>query len=166
MNNGECSSAQLDQQRGSTSLCPKANWSTTPDGRFLLFASSRELTGYNTLTAPSAICYQTGSQGSNNGHCEEIYRYDAEAAAHGEASLVCVSCDPSGAPPVSPAQFARSALVGADSAPVRAISDDGSMVFFDTADPLVSQDSNGTLDVYEWEADGTGACRVERGCVR
>jgi hypothetical protein len=30
------------------------------------------------------------------------------------------------------------------------MSDDGSYVFFDSADALVPQDGNGTLDVYEW----------------
>jgi hypothetical protein len=30
------------------------------------------------------------------------------------------------------------------------MSDDGSYVFFDTADPLVARDGNRTLDVYEW----------------
>jgi hypothetical protein len=33
----------------------------------------------------------------------------------------------------------------------RGASADGSRVFFDTSDPLVPQDVNGTRDVYEWE---------------
>ena len=45
------------------------------------------------------------------------------------------------------------------------ISDDGSRVFFDSAEPLVSQDTNGKLDVYEWESDGAGSCRESEGCV-
>jgi hypothetical protein len=45
------------------------------------------------------------------------------------------------------------------------MSDDGSYVFFDTADALVPQDSNGTLDVYEWEVQGTGGCESPQGYV-
>jgi hypothetical protein len=122
-----------------------ADWYTTPDGRFLLFASTRELTGYNTAAAPGSLCLIPGTQGFHNGHCAEVYRYDSATGG-----LACVSCNPSGAPPVSNALFARSAIGQPSSGPVRAMSDDGSHVFFDTADALVPQDENHTLDVYEW----------------
>jgi hypothetical protein len=131
---------------GDVGLSPAADWYTTPDGRYLLFATGRELTGYAT----SGPCYLPHASGDFNGHCDEVYRYDALAAEHGEPSIVCVSCDPSGALPVSNALFARSADDSQSAGPVRAMSDDGSYVFFDTADPLVPQDGNGTLDVYEW----------------
>ncbi len=48
------------------------------------------------------------------------------------------------------AEFARSAPSGASSGPVRAMSDDGEYVFFDSTEPLVTQASAGTLDVYQW----------------
>ena len=52
---------------------------------------------------------------------------------------MCVSCDPNGAAPVSNAQFARSGVRGdLSGGPPRAISDDGSYVFFDTGDPLAA----------------------------
>jgi len=38
-------------------------------------------------------------------------------------------------------------------------------LFFQSADPLVPHDSNGRLDVYEWEAEGEGSCRQTGGCV-
>jgi hypothetical protein len=41
----------------------------------------------------------------------------------------------------------------------------GKRVFFESTDALVPQDKNGTVDVYEWEAGGTGSCRRSRGCV-
>jgi hypothetical protein len=122
-----------------------ANWYTTPDGRFLLFASTRELTGYSTVAAPGSLCFIPRTQGEHNGRCAEVYRYDSASA-----SLSCVSCNPSGAPPVNNALFARSAIEQPSAGPVRAMSDDGSYVFFDTADALVPQDKNKTLDVYEW----------------
>lgn len=41
--------------------------------------------------------------------------------------------------------------------PVRQpLSSDGSRVFFETAEPLVSEDHNEVLDVYEWHAGGLG----------
>jgi hypothetical protein len=118
----------------------EASWYTTPDGRYLLFASTRGLTG-NEATGS---CVLPGSGGARD-HCDEVYRYDAEHAA-----LACVSCNPTGAPAVSNALFARSAVAWDSSGPVRALSDDGTYAFFDTADPLVANDGNGTLDVYEW----------------
>jgi hypothetical protein len=36
-------------------------------------------------------------------------------------------------------------------------------VFFDSAAPLVAQDTNGRQDVYEWEREGTGSCSVGSG---
>ena len=51
------------------------------------------------------------------------------------------------------------------------ISADGSRVFFDTSQPLVSQDTNGLQDVYEWEREGAASCptrapaRLDGGCI-
>jgi hypothetical protein len=140
------------------SLCSGENRYGTSDGRYLLFVTTRELTGYATV-GPCKVIQR--NEGSGNGHCDELYRYDAASGG-----LVCVSCDPSGAAPVSNALFARSAQTNPSSGEIRAMSDDGQHVFFDTADPLVSQDTNGTLDVYEWEALGAGGCELSQGCVR
>ncbi len=145
-------------------LATTGNWDTTPDGRYLLFSSSRELTGYATASSSHGCAELPNSGGDGNGHCEELYRYDS-AANGGAGEITCVSCNPSGAPPVSNAEIARSALEVADAGSVRAISDDGAYVFFDTADALVPSDTNHTLDVYEWEAGGTGSCRGEQGCI-
>ena len=135
-------------------LAPTANWYATPDGNYLLFVSRRGLTGYDNEEAsgsePGHECpkIEVESIGNSAGDCDEVYRYDAGSGG----SLACLSCDPSGAAPVSNAFFGHSAgLEGVPSAgPVRAMSDDGSYAFFDTADPLVPQDGNGKLDVYEW----------------
>jgi hypothetical protein len=137
-------------------LAPEANWYTTPDGRFLLFATRSELTGYSTAEAipplkpGAADCPVPNQQNSKpTGHCTEVYRYDA---ANG-GSLACVSCNPSGAQPTSNAFFNAGQAAGlgvASVGAVRAMSDDGSYAFFDSADALVPQDGNGTLDVYEW----------------
>jgi hypothetical protein len=105
---------------------------TTPDGEVFVFQSHASLTPYDS-----------------SGH-SEVYRYDA-----GDRSLVCVSCSPIGAPPSSDADLVVSGFLDAGS-PVGAqalipnVTDDGGAVFFQTGDPLVPGDVNGTVDVYEW----------------
>jgi hypothetical protein len=129
-------------------LGPGHDWYTTPDGRYLLFATTNEIpsVGYSTVAVGPNDCPALGGI-APNGHCAEVYRYDAQTG-----DVICISCDPSGAAPVSNASFAADAGSSVDPAagPVRAVSDDGSYVFFDTGDALVPQDGNGTLDVYEW----------------
>ncbi len=101
-----------------------SDWQTTPDGQYLLFAAGENLTGYN----------QTGHS--------EVYRYDAA-----DGSLICLSCNPSGAAPTANALFERNVKrIRA----VRAISDDGAYAFFDTTEQLAPTATNGRLNVYEW----------------
>ncbi|HWY17943.1 MAG TPA: hypothetical protein VNY27_04440 [Solirubrobacteraceae bacterium] len=136
-------------------LVPEASWYTTPDGRYLLFASESELTGYSTVDHsaherhPRCPLFGMDRSEEFTGHCRVLYRYHYEPESG--LGIVCVSCNPSGAPPTSNALFGHPAGYKVPIAgPVRAMSNDGSYVFFDTADPLVPQDGNGTLDVYEW----------------
>jgi hypothetical protein len=90
------------------------------------------------------------------------YRYDAA-----DGSVVCVMCNPDGSGPIPDASFTRTAYTldnPAGRSP-RVISENGKYVFFDTAESLVPQDTNGKVDVYEWEEDGAGSCTEARGCV-
>ncbi len=125
----------LHQDRGNVALDPRASYFTTADGAYLLFESSGDLTGY-----------ESDGQG-------ELYRYHVEGQG---GSIVCVSCNPSGTPPSGTAEFARSAVNHDNPAggPVRAMSENGEYVFFDTAEALVPSDTNHAIDVYEWH-DGT-----------
>jgi hypothetical protein len=129
---------------GEIALGSGADWYTTPNGRYLLFATTSELSGYATHAASPADCPFPFGGASSNGHCYEVYRYDAATA-----QLTCLSCDPNGAAPVSNALFMPNGSTPAGGS-VRALSDDGSYAFFETADPLTPSDTNGTLDVYEW----------------
>jgi hypothetical protein len=145
--------ASTQQWDGEMALSESANWYTNFNGSYLLFATAQELTGYNTSEAGLGDCPVETFGGSSGriGHCAEVYRYDVRAAENHENAIVCVSCNPNGTLPNSSAQFAeRSAPIDPAGGPVRAMSEDGSYVFFDTADALVPQDSNATLDVYEW----------------
>ena len=113
----------------------QAPYDTTRDGQFLLFGA---------------------------------YRYDADLPVSG-SNPVCVMCDPDGSGPIGEpeASFTRSAVHANNDAggPPHAMSENGKYVFFDSTLSLVPQDTNGTLDVYEWEEDGTGSCTESKGCI-
>ena len=124
----------------------------TPGGGAVLFMSRQSLTGY-----------------PNEGLLE-VYVYEAETE-----HLFCVSCDPSGASPAIAGGYEGDAAYlplpfggGVESMNTYQphwISEDGSRVFFDSEEPLVSQDHNGLQDVYEWERDGAGSCHTVEGCI-
>jgi hypothetical protein len=135
----------------------------TPDGRSVVFMSRLPLTGYENRVDGVGLT--------------EVFVYDAVSGR-----LVCTSCNPSGEAPVAPTlpEFADhlekvwgSFLPVSDSLvdyQPRVISDDGSRVFFDSIEPLVPQDDNGFVDVYEWEREGSGSCHEAQssetgGCV-
>ncbi|MGC1853298.1 MAG: hypothetical protein WA687_12750 [Solirubrobacterales bacterium] len=143
----------------------------TPDGRHLFFQSQASLTGYDNTSL------DTGDPAI------EIYRYDALSE-----ELSCISCNPSGSRPQTSAllQPHRRPLLGIGSdgpfaANIQAaawlptprrgthmprmIAEDGSHVFFNAFDPLVPHDSNGAQDVYRWQAQGTGGCQEQGGCI-
>jgi hypothetical protein len=115
----------------------------TPDGTQLAFESEMSLTGYdNQQVEPNHEC--------ENGKCREIYVYDATTG-----QLSCASCDPNGAQPIGPAKFGGNERVGRESSSVTNYylqqNFDDSRLFFESPDPLVQHDSNGRLDVYEYE---------------
>jgi len=136
----------------------------TPDGRDLVFSSVRSLTGYDNV-APNDPEHLA---------IPEVFVYQDSP---GGRQLSCASCDPGGGPPTAdvailPAGNGARYLLGGFMTPsgwgsytLRSISADGNRVFFNTAQPLVAQDTNRWTDVYEWERGGTGSCRLITGCV-
>ncbi len=91
----------------------------------------------------------------------EVYRFEI-----GEG-LACVSCNPTGARPMGRdiARGSQASIAAAKLPPwlnslyaPRALSEDGARVFFESYEPLVSSDTNGKADVYQWEAQGSGSC--------
>jgi DNA-binding beta-propeller fold protein YncE len=139
----------------------------SPNGRWLAFMSQGSLTGYDNRDVATAR------------PVAEVYLYDASGGG-----LVCVSCDPTNARPVgveyAKLQNSNGGLVGsvnlwesnelvAANVPAwtaigvgaqekeryqsRYLSDSGRM-YFDSVNSLVSQDVNGTQDVYEFEPGG------------
>jgi len=116
----------------------------TPDGDYLVFESEANLTG----DAPDGTT--------------QLYRYDALTGA-----LLRVS--------IGQAGFNHDGATGNMSwGSGQSISADGAYVFFSSSDGLtpaalneVTLDNEGgkARNVYEWEADHTGACDLAAGCV-
>jgi hypothetical protein len=136
-----------------------------PNGRYLAFMSNRSLTGYDNVDAVS---------GQPD---EEVYLYDAVAGR-----VVCASCNPTGARPLGRLDKAEPVVdrvgawferwiagnipgwygptfeqgAGTQYQP-RYLSDSGRL-FFNSADALAPQDTNGNEDVYQYEPGGVGGC--------
>ena len=70
-----------------------------------------------------------------------LCRYHYEAASPSGGSLIEVAAN---------GAFTRSAVSNVSSGPVRAMSENGEYVFFDSAEALVPQATGGSLDTYEW----------------
>jgi hypothetical protein len=120
---------------------------------------------------------------ANSGEADtEVFLYDATANG-GVGKLVCASCNPSGARPagvdisggILGKSWAAARIPASETITyaARVLSDDGSRLFFESPDALISRDTNGRLDVYEWEAVGSGGCKEgdvtfsaqDEGCV-
>ena len=98
---------------------------TSPDGKWLSFQSEKSLTGYDSTPAGGGGCGESVA-------CRELFLYNAASG-----QIICASCNPSGEAPVgSPAGLKLS---------------DSGRIFFQTTDALVPSDTNGQLDVYEYE---------------
>ncbi len=121
------------------------------NGLHLAFVSAARLGAYDNADAASGQADR------------EVYLYDA-SANEGKGGLLCASCNPSGARPagvnlekegsVWTAAWINSyqyQLYGR-----RMLSEDGKRLFFNSYDALTPRDTNGTEDVYEWEALGAG----------
>ena len=136
-----------DPNLGEGSTNNANDWSQariTPDGRRLLFGSRTNLTGYDPSKEKCA---------ENRDTCNELYLYSYDSG-----ELVCVSCDPSGAPPRGDAGFLNVFAAGGAWDPARGyenspLSNDGRYVFFNSPDPLSERDSNGKLDVYAYDSE-------------
>ena len=115
------------------------------DGRLLVFESELSLTGFDNVPVEGGLC-------GEHDRCSEVYLYDA-----GSGKLVCVSCDPGGARPVGSAELGGHKGESTFYLP-RNLSDGGGRLFFESPDGLVPRDSDGLVDVYEWELPGVGSC--------
>jgi hypothetical protein len=124
-------------------------------GETVAFMSNASLTGYDNVDS------QSGKADA------EIFAYDSTAKSGG-GELHCISCNPTGQRPAGrllrledePSSWAagllspfQSELYGS-----RALSDDGTRIFFDGYEALTPGDTNGKADVYQWTALSAGTC--------
>jgi hypothetical protein len=121
---------------------------STPEGNVLLFESRAALTDYNP-----------------EGHAE-VYRYD-----FGNDELDCLSCIPTRIPADGSASLESVSQGGGDPEPfssyalVNNLRADGRRALFQSTEALVPGDTDGLLDVYEWEDQGVGTCERTGGCT-
>jgi hypothetical protein len=117
---------------------------TTPDGEVLVFESKAKLTGYE-----------------NAGHTE-IYRWD-----DGTEELTCVSCNPLTPEAIDDARLqnlaAAESTVAVVGTPiiVHNVSNDGTRVFFETPEAMVSRDTDGINDIYQWSIASGSAPSID-----
>jgi hypothetical protein len=142
------------------------------NGEWFAFMSDRPLTGFDNVDA-------------NNGmRDEEVFLYHRATA-----QITCVTCAATGERPAGllhsggfPALLVDGSLTWTDHSLAgvlpgwtrsklhnayyqsRYLSNDGRL-FFDSAVGLVPADSNGNMDVYEFEPDHVGGCTLGFGCV-
>jgi len=155
----------IDNAQGATSTYLSAT--ASPSGRYLAFMSERSLTGYENRDPVEGD------------HAQEVFRYDAVGN-----SLICASCNPTGASPrgqrppsmidfhgqwtqrpvaaVLPEALTNGQTAGGNLSNYRSRSVlDNGRVFFDGSDALVAADSNGRWDVYQYEPTGVGDCAAD-----
>jgi hypothetical protein len=131
------------------------------DGRSLLFMSRRSLTGYDNAAANGTNCGETELHTAEPLRCSELFLYSAPSTAAPAGRLACLSCNPTGERPLGPSGIPGGTwyLHEQGSYVSRVLTAEGTRVFFDSYDSLVPTDTNGSLDVYEWEAPGQGSCQ-------
>jgi hypothetical protein len=118
----------------------------TSDGSKLLFLDAADLTGYDTFGPTCADGEGLSSGKRISGYCAEAYIYDLNTG-----SFACVSCNPSGTPPVTNVSLYSTHADTLIPPTTTLLSEDGSRAFFQSSEALVPQDTNGANDVYEWE---------------
>jgi hypothetical protein len=114
----------------------------SPDGRYLLFQTGVDVTGYDS------------------GGAEEAYLYDAGKGSEG---TICLSCRPDGEPSIAPSFFSKATpnaykVLPADEAvnnpahPPQFLTEgkDGPQAFFSSLDALAPGAVEGQNNVYEW----------------
>jgi len=127
----------------------------SPDGRYLAFGSTGQLTGYDNV----------GPCGVELGHiidipCNEAFLYDSATGR-----LDCASCNPTGEAPLGRTTLRRIEGERAWQPQPRYLTNSGRL-FFDSQDRLTPRDTNGRVeDVYEAEPNGVGSCGRVAGCI-
>jgi hypothetical protein len=147
------------------------DWRTQPgrrtaevasNGQGVSFMSTLPLTGYDNR----GVISENEQEELFYGNQSEVFVFQLSTGR-----IACISCNPTGAPPAPTAESWESerggyvSISGASTFMPRWINADGTQVYFNTSQPLVSRDTNHRQDLYEWQSDGSGGCTREEGCV-
>ncbi|HWI96505.1 MAG TPA: hypothetical protein VNS60_10615, partial [Solirubrobacterales bacterium] len=147
----------LSQNSDAVASAGRRTSRVSPDGLHLAFISAQRLSDYDNTDL------------AGGKPAVEIYLYDADGSG-GPGELRCVSCNPSGSRPrgrnlgnsLSHPEWTAATIPGwtEQLRPTRLLSSDGNRLYFESYDDLLPRDSNGKVDVYEWErASGEEACK-------
>lgn len=124
-------------------------------------------TGTARVAADGTLAFVSSAPigGFDNRGFSEVYVYSPAGAR-----LVCASCNPRGVLPIGAATIPGAVANGrgataTDAYKPRALAAAGNRLFFTSADALVSSDTNGAPDVYEWDASGVEGCPRPAGCI-
>jgi hypothetical protein len=131
-----------------------SNTRSTPDGTVFLFQTTAQLTSFNNVEASPEDCIDREASGNR---CQVAYLYDAETE-----DLTCVSCPPQGSGPATGhvSFFVWGPVTSLN--PPNNLTDDGSMVVFESTEDLLPQDGNERKDVYRWKK-GEGLALISTG---
>jgi hypothetical protein len=133
------------------------------DGRWALFQSQNDQgLGYDNHIEDGECKIGAGWENSRgaNGDCTELFLY-----SYANDETICVSCNPSGAPPKGNASFDTRKLnaSGIDQYLSQPLSVDGRRVLFNSRDALVPEDSNGKVDVYLYDVEAGKLALISSG---
>lgn len=150
---------------------PERTSRVSPNGHYLAFQAVRSLTGYDNVPIDAEeSCPADGTRAiakfNQSGRCSEVYEYNAVANA-----MSCVSCNPSGFPPVGDSivpnevNFLQSSRGWESNTEQQRYLDDNGRLFFDSLEVLVPSATNNNENVYEFDPDGLGSCASGSGCL-
>jgi hypothetical protein len=147
----------------------------SPSGRWLAFASTAPLTGYDNV-GPTCGFDSTFHYFATS--CNEAFLYDSETG-----TLHCASCNPSGVRPLGRTTLPLQSGGSEEYLPQTRFLTDSGRLYFDSQDSLSPFDTNrgveapgsdgkpsgsGKLsaeDVYQYEPEGIGSCKRAGGCI-
>jgi hypothetical protein len=149
--------ADGNQESGDWTASPVVRTAeASPDGRWLAFQSSAELTGIDNV----GPCVRSSNGAFIDAPCTQAFIYDSQSQ-----TLSCASCNPSGSHPIGPTTLTIAYLAFGYLPQPRYLTDDGRL-YFDSGDRLALGDSNGRVeDVYQYEPTGVGDCTRPDHCV-
>lgn len=151
---------ELDETNWTQTAAARESY-VTPSGEHVAFTSRKSIPSVNFPAGYNNVNPATGEP------VPEVYLYSAESG-----ELFCASCNPTGTAPEAPGLLGGVIEQGNSTQSeafqqVRALSDDGSRLFFDSKEVLVDEvdPANRSRKVYQWERPSQRGCTAPGGCI-